>query len=208
MSATDSFITLKSKCGILPADLNVILLKQDLSDVQFVVTDEDGGTKSFDAHKLVLAVASDVLRTMFYGSVPQTSPVQIPDSSPAAFEAFLRFIYTGAAVITEAEVFRMLYLAKKYLVSTLKEAVMSYLESRIKPDNVGQIILHGQDYLEDAPDRFWEGVERNAESLLQSSEFTLLRQDTLAVLLRRSLEADELLIYDKVVAWSEAECVR
>lgn len=42
MSATDSFITLKSKCGILPADLNVILLKQDLSDVQFVVTDEDG----------------------------------------------------------------------------------------------------------------------------------------------------------------------
>lgn len=56
-------------------------------------------------------------------------------------------------MITEAEVFRMLYLAKKYLVSTLKEAVMSYLESRIKPDNVGQIILHGQDYLEDAPDR-------------------------------------------------------
>lgn len=56
--------------------------------------------------------------------------------------------------------------------------------------------------------RFWEGVERNAEALLNSAEFTQLRQDTLVVLLRRSLEAEERLIYDKVVAWSEAECER
>lgn len=34
-------ITLKSKHGVLPADLNSIFLNKDLSDVQFVVTHED-----------------------------------------------------------------------------------------------------------------------------------------------------------------------
>lgn len=48
--------------------------------------------KLFPAHKLVLAVASDVFKTMFYGSVPQENPVVIKDSTPSAFEAFLRFV--------------------------------------------------------------------------------------------------------------------
>ncbi|KAH7706279.1 topoisomerase TOP1-interacting protein BTBD1 [Aphelenchoides avenae] len=145
-------IILRAESAQCPIQLSSALLKPELSDVQISVTDNQKKPKLFHAHKLLLALASDVFKTMFFGSVPQENPVIIKDSNPAAFEAFLRFLYPGATdLITEAEVFPLLYLGKKYTVRSLIRVVLNHLEGCITSYNVGQIVLAGQDFFDDAP---------------------------------------------------------
>lgn len=63
-----------------------------------------------------------------------------------------RFLYPGATdLITEAEVFPLLYLGKKYTVRSLIRVVLNHLEGCITSYNVGQIVLAGQDFFDDAP---------------------------------------------------------
>ncbi|KAH7713672.1 BTB/POZ domain-containing protein 6-A [Aphelenchoides avenae] len=143
---------------------------------------------------------------MFLGSVPQENPLVVKDSTPAAFEAFLRFIYTGTTTITEVDVFPLLYLGKKYMVGSLVKAVMNHLEEGITSESVGQIVLAGQNFLDDAPPK--DSVEAHGEALLQSDEFLQLRKDTVQALIQRELPVEEKLIYDKAVAWAKAECAR
>ncbi|KAH7702709.1 BTB (POZ) domain containing 6 [Aphelenchoides avenae] len=215
-----------------PIQLGSALLKPELSDVQISVVDDhekkrfvyvsilaghlfcDGELaprpkpKLFHAHKLMLALASDVFKTMFFGSVSQENPVVVMHSNPAAFEAFLKFIYTGTTTITEADVFPLLYLGKKYLVGSLTKVVMNHLERCITSENVGQIVHAGQYFLDDAPPKFWQSVERHGEALLKSDKFPQLRSGTVQVLVQRELEAEESLVYERVVAWAKAECAR
>ncbi|KAH7703715.1 BTB/POZ domain-containing protein 3-like protein [Aphelenchoides avenae] len=201
-------IVLSVGANEFPIQHESALLKPELSDVQISVVDNQMIPTLFHAHKLLLALASDVFKTMFFGSVPQENPVVVKDSNPAAFEAFLRFVYTGTATITEADVFPLQYLGKKYMVRCLINVVMSHLEGCITSENVGQLVLSGQDFLEDAPPKFWESVESNGEALLQSEEFLQLRKDTVHVLVQRELEVEETLLYDKAVASATAECAR
>ena len=67
------------------------------------------------------------------------------------FTTFFRFAYTGSTTVAEAEVFRLLYLGKKYMVASLVKVVMRHLEGCISSENVGQIVLAGQNFLDDAP---------------------------------------------------------
>ncbi|KAH7710080.1 BTB/POZ domain-containing protein 3-like protein [Aphelenchoides avenae] len=142
---------------------------------------------------------------MFFGSVPQENPVVVKDSNPAAFEAFLRF---GDDLITEAQLFPLLYLGKKYIVRSLVKVVLNYLERCISSYNVGQIMLNGQNFLEDSPPKFWKSVESHGEALLKSEDFLQLHKNTVQALLQRELEVEEKFIYDKAVAWAKAECAR
>ncbi|KAH7710091.1 BTB domain containing protein [Aphelenchoides avenae] len=118
------------------------------------------------------------------------------------------FVNTGSTTITEAELFPLLYLGKKYIVDSLTKVIMNHLEGCITFENVGQIVLDAQNFLGDAPPKFWESVEAHGEDLLTSNEFLLLQKDTVKKLVQRELDAEEKLIYDKVVAWAKAECAR
>ncbi|KAH7709264.1 BTB/POZ domain-containing protein 3 [Aphelenchoides avenae] len=207
-TSTEMSITLSAETADCPFKASSVLLEPELSDVQIRVVDKHKESKLFHAHKLVLAVASDVFKTMFYGSVPQENPVVIKDSDPTAFEAFLRFVYTGTATITEADVFPLLDLGQKYMVGSLIKVVMSFLQRSMTFENVGHIVLAGQNFLDDAPPGFWESLEARGEELLNSDEFLLLRKDTVQTLVRRQLDAEESLIYEKAVAWATAECNR
>ncbi|KAH7693416.1 BTB/POZ domain-containing protein 6-A [Aphelenchoides avenae] len=201
-------VTLTAETADCPLDVRSVLLKPELSDVQISVLGSEKESKLFHAHKLVLAAASDAFKTMFFGSVPQENPVVVKDSTPAAFEAFLRFLYTGTTTIDEADVFTLLYLGKKYLVCSLVNVVMKHLEGCVAYETVGEIVLAAQNFLDDASPEFWESVERHGDALLNSDEFLQLRKDTVLALVQRELYAEEKLIYDKVVAWAKAECAR
>ncbi|KAH7706286.1 hypothetical protein AAVH_26496, partial [Aphelenchoides avenae] len=85
---------------------------------------------------------------------------------------------------------------------------MHHLEQCITSENVGQIVLRGQNFLGDAPPKFWTSVERHGEALLNSDEFLQLRKDAVQALVQRELYAEEKLVYDKAVAWAKAECDR
>ncbi|KAH7713720.1 BTB (POZ) domain containing 6 [Aphelenchoides avenae] len=164
--------------------------------------------REFLAHKLLPSSVSDVLEAMFYGNFPEEEPVKIEDTTVGAFEAMLEFIYTGAVSVDSDSVFPLLYLAKKYLLDCLASRLLEHFQSFVNESTVAQLVLHGQNYLCDASHTFWTSIEANAQALLESEAFTLLQKSTVVELLQRNLEVQETLVFDRVVAWAEAECQR
>ncbi|KAH7707428.1 BTB/POZ domain containing protein [Aphelenchoides avenae] len=122
------------------------------ADARFVVIEHGEQGREFLAHKLVLASISDVFEAMFYGNFPEEDPVRIEDTTVPSFEALLEFIYTGAVTVDSDSAFPLLYLAKKYLIGGLVSLVLQFLESSVNESNVARLVLHGQNYLDDAPD--------------------------------------------------------
>ncbi|KAH7710083.1 BTB/POZ domain-containing protein 3-like protein [Aphelenchoides avenae] len=192
-------VTLIAEIADFPFNVSSVLLMPELSDVQIRVVDNENEPKLFHARKLVLAVASDVFKTMFFGSVPQENPVVIKDSNPATFEAFLRLSLSGG------EPFIRLH---GHDDDHLVKVVMKHLEGSITSENVGQIVLNAQSFVNDALPKFWESVEVHGEALLKSDEFPQLRKDTVQSLVQRKLEAAESLVYESALTWAKAECAR
>lgn len=145
---------------------------------------------------------------MFYGNFREEDPVRIEDTTAPAFEALLKFIYTGAVAVDSDSAFPLLYLAKKYLVGGLVSLVLHFLQSSVNESNVAQLVLHGQNYLDDAPETFWSCIEDHARPLVESEEFLVLKKPAVAAILHRNLDVDETAIFKRVVAWGKAECER
>ena len=105
-----------------------------MSDVSFTCGES---RRIFHAHKYVLATSSAVFFAMFYGLLPPKEfPIRIEDAEEDSFNAFLRFLYTDDGEITVENAIGVLYLAKKYLISSLAEKCCQMMEAAIKPENV------------------------------------------------------------------------
>ena len=103
----------------------------DLKDITFEVMDREGNTHQLQCHKLVLALASPVFKTQFYGSlkVEEDEIIKIVDAVHDTFKDFLYFIYNEepfekfSTIETSEElksVLELYYLAEKYQVKGLK----------------------------------------------------------------------------------------
>ena len=110
-----------------------------MSEVSFTC----GGKSShiFHAHKYALATSSVVLFAMFYGNLAQKeSLIRLEDTDDESFKEFLRFLYTDDCKISAENATGVMYLAKKYLISSLAEKCCSVLEASIKPGNVFTVL--------------------------------------------------------------------
>lgn len=63
---------------------------QERVDFFFEICQKDGRTETIGVHSLVLIFKSSVFRAMLTGKLKETSPVRLPDTTPAAFRIFLR----------------------------------------------------------------------------------------------------------------------
>ena len=101
-----------------------------MSDVSFTCGES---RRIFHAHKYVLATSSAVFFAMFYGEIPPREfPIHIEDAEEESFKEFLRFLCTDDCKITAENAVGVLYLAKKYLISSLAEKCCEVLEANIK----------------------------------------------------------------------------
>lgn len=103
-----------------------------------------------------------------------------------------------------------LYAAKKYLVSALVSACVSFLESRLEAGNAFALLSHSHALDEsELAQSCWRIIDAQAELVLRSEGFLQLDSDTLKSVLRRdSLNAKESAVLQAVLAWAEAECQR
>ena len=96
-------------------------------DVTFILGQGED-IENVDAHKLVLALSSSVLRAQFFGRArDERSQVKIPDSSPAAFKLMMQFIYNPSHRLHTSSIdiyvlCEVYYLADKYCLLLLKES--------------------------------------------------------------------------------------
>ncbi|CAB3990760.1 BTB POZ domain-containing 6-like, partial [Paramuricea clavata] len=105
-----------------------------MSDVSFTCGES---SRIFHAHKYVLATSSAVFFAMFYGDLAQKeSPICLPDADEESFKEFLCYLYTDDCKITAENAIGVMYLAKKYLMSSLTKKCCKVLEGSIKPNNV------------------------------------------------------------------------
>ncbi|XP_058801696.1 BTB/POZ domain-containing protein 1-like isoform X1 [Phymastichus coffea] len=183
---------------------------ETLSDVKFRV---GRGTQQrvIPAHKLVLSSGSAVFDAMFNGTLATSSnEIEVPDVEPETFLAVLLFLYTDEIFINPDTVMTTLYTAKKYAVSSLEKHCVDYLRSNLTTDNA--FLLLAQARLFDEPQLAavcLDTIDKFTTDALGADGFTDIDIDTLITVLERdTLRVRELKIFQAVVRWSEAECVR
>ena len=180
-----------------------------LSDVSFTC---GKSSRIFHAHKYVLATSSAVFYAMFYGDLAQKeSSICILDAEEESFKEFLRFLYTDHCEITSAETaIQVMYLANKYLISSLTEKCCKVLEAFIKPDNVFEVLEQAVRFDEkELEAKCWGIFSTNTVECISSEAFCDIASQTLnAVLKRKALAITELELFKGVLRWTDSECTR
>ncbi|XP_060727657.1 BTB/POZ domain-containing protein 6-A [Tachysurus vachellii] len=192
-------------------DRNAAMFNNEhMADVHFVVG-SPGATQKVPAHKYVLAVGSSVFSAMFYGDLAEGDhEIQIPDVEPAAFLILLKYLYSDEIELEAETVVGTLYAAKKYLVSALVSACVSFLDSRLEASNAFALLSHSRALDEsELAQSCWRVIDAQAELALRSEGFLQLDTGTLESVLRRdSLNAKESAVLQAALTWAEAECQR
>ncbi len=108
-----------------------------MSDFKFSCEDSD---KKFFAHKYVLATSSAVFYAMFNGELAEKDSVHLKDTNEEGLQEFLRFLYTDECNLTTDNAVFVLYLAKKYIVPSLAEKSIEFLEANLGVENAITIV--------------------------------------------------------------------
>ena len=179
-----------------------------MSDVSFTCVES---RRIFHAHKYVLATSSAVFYAMFYGDLAQKeSTICMTDIGEDSFKEFLHFLYTDKCKITAENATEVLYLAKKYFVSSLADKCCKVLEASITPDDV--FVVLEQAVLFDEKDleaKCWDIVSKYTFTCTHSEAFCNIGSHTLNSLLKReTLAIAELDLFKAVLRWTDSECAR
>ncbi len=178
-----------------------------MSDVSFTCGES---SRIFYAHKYVLATSSEVFFAMFYGNLAEKeSPIPITDAKEESFKEFLRFLYTDDCKITSAEnAVQVMYLAKKYFISSLTEKCCKVLEAHIKLDNVFWVLEQAVHFDEKGlEENCWSTFLTNTLECVNSEAFCYIGLHTLNALLKiETLAITEVKLFKGVLRWVDSEC--
>ena len=171
----------------------------------------EGSSKEFRSHKYVLATSSSVFYAMFYGELAEkNSTVYLSDTNDDSLEEFLRFLYTDNCNLTADNAVFVLYLAKKYIVPSLAEKFIEFLEANLAAENVFVVLQQALQFDEKKLEKkCWDMIDLKTSEAIVSDAFTDITQSTLAEFLKReSLNVKEVDLFKAVVKWTESECLR
>jgi len=108
----------------------------ELADVTFSFDTESSitnGKKEIKANKTILALASEVFKTQFFGSIPAEAVVPVKDSNAEAFSIFLEILYNEKIQLKDMNPMLLgdlFYLAEKYQVDAIKCAIVEDINLR------------------------------------------------------------------------------
>ena len=187
------------------------LLNNDhLSDVKFVATNSNGESKQvIPAHKFILAIGSPVFEAMFYGELAETKEtIELPDCDYESLLELFRYIYSDEVNLSGSNVMAVLYLAKKYIVPSLADKCMDYLNEKINSLNAFSILPWAQKYEEKSlVDRCWKVIENQTEAAVESEGFETIGRSLLEeVVARDNLSIKEVSLFQAVDRWATTQC--
>lgn len=190
---------------------NAVMYNNSLmSDVLFIVG-QGTQKQKIPAHKYILATGSSVFYAMFYGGLADSlEEIELPDVEPIAFHNLLRYLYVDEIQLAADNVLCTLYVAKKYIVPFLAKACVQYLETSLSARNACILLSQGRLFEEqELMQQCWEVIDAQAEEALASDGFADIDYSTLeSILLRETLNAKEVSVFNAVCRWAEAECNR
>lgn len=179
----------------------------ELSDIEIKV-----GNKRFQTHRVVLCMASDVLKTMLMSNFwpeGRTNKVILREDPECetVFEIFLRYLYTGKIVLSKVNVMPLLILADKYNVSTLSESCLNYMRTNCCLETVENMIPWLQYAImcgyREIEDTCFQCISNNFSLIFDTDEFLSLNKETLEKFLRNSelVVNSEIVLYWHLYKW-------
>jgi len=192
---------------LLSSQTSALYRSQEFTDVTFVVE----GSKFF-AHRVILAARSDYFRALLYGGMRETNPateIEIKDTTGPAFDALLKYVYTGKVFLCdykEDTVLELLSLAHKYGFLALESALQGYLKAILSIKNVCVIFDAAVLYqMGDLYTTCLSFLDRNAVEVLSTDGFLCLTKSALIEIIKRdSFCAPENQIFRAVREWAES----
>ena len=188
-----------------------------LSDVSFIVrasSDESDAKKrkmAIPAHKLVLSICSPVFFAMFCGKMAEKSDtIDLPDCEYEGVLEMLRYLYSEEVKLNESNVMQVLYVAKKYILSSLGDECIDFLKRNLDPANVFCVLSHAQRYDEKSlVDQCWKMIDRKTKEVLKSEGFLIIERLLLEATVKRdTLSVTEVELFKAVDLWAAKECER
>lgn len=188
--------------------LRYLLFNPLMSDVTFVVGVHK---EKIPAHKFILSISSSVFEAMFYSLLANRSKeIELPDVEPVAFNNLLRFIYLDQASVGPENVMTTLYTAKKYSIPNLEKHCVEFLECNLCGENA--FLLLSQARLFDESKLILnclDVIDKKTQDSLNSDGFLEIDYDTLQFVLERdTLRIREIRLYEAVIRWADAQCIR
>ena len=148
------------------------MLNNDLfSDVKFLVFDEmNESRQAIPAHRFVLSISSPVFEAMFYGQLAETSgSIELPDCDYESLLELFRYLYSDEVNLKDTNVMGVLYVAKKYVVPTLADKCIKYLQNMVDPSNVLRILSSAIWYQEEnLVDWCWRVIEEQTKDVVKA----------------------------------------
>ena len=119
-------------------------------------------------------------------------------------------LYTDDCKITAENAIGVLYLAKKYLISSLAEKCCEILEASINPENVFAVVEQAIQFDEkELEEKSWNIVSKKTRECLNSEAFCNIGLHTLNALLKKErLAVTEVELFKAVLKWTDSECAR
>ena len=122
--------------AVVQTELPISRNCSELADVTFSfdkVSSITYGKKEIKANKVVLALASEVFKAQFFGSIPAGPVVYVEDSNAEAFGIFVDILYNVKVELKDMNPMLLgdlFYLAEKYQVDAIKSAIVEDINLR------------------------------------------------------------------------------
>lgn len=177
------------------------------ADVHFVFPDEN---ETIGAHKCLLAMASPVFQSMFFGQLKERGDIRIVDATPHAFREFLQFFYCDKIELTQENIHEVLTLADKYDVAGLMNLAGIYLEFLLNNQTVCWVyelaIMFGLSHLVVLCS---ERISAETGAVLGTVGFRTCSKLVLGrVLEADDLSCDEFVLFKAAMEWAAESCLR
>lgn len=186
-----------------------LYLDAETADVHFAFDLEDGTVNRIAAHKNILASASDVFRTMFYGEskMDQDADVQVDDVSDAAFMEFLQFFYRTQIQLTIENIAGVMQLGHKYNVPNCIKVGIQFLKDVLTVDNVFIGVNLGIRYdLRDLLELCSKFITLNTAAILKTAGFLGCDKSALQFVLSMGLfSCSEIDVFRACMAWVQSK---
>lgn len=192
---------------LLIENVKDIFLDADTADVHFTFDSIDDSVIRVPAHKILLAISSNVFKRMFYSELKEKGDVSMVDVSDAAFKEFLQYFYLSEVTLTEENIVGVIYLGQKYNVKKCVEDCTEFLMNTLSGENIFVALYIGSLYERQELIKACESfIAVNTEAVLKSPGFLQCDKQVLAHILKMDvLSCTEVDIFEACMAWVKSK---
>ena len=145
---------------------------------------------------------------MFYGALAETAnSIELPDCEYESLLELFRYMYSDEVILSGSNVMGLLYLATKYMVPSLTDKCIEYLQDNLDPSNVFSILPSAQKYEEkNLVDQCWKVIDKQTDKAVKSDAFATIERSLLEeVVVRDTLHITEVDLFKEVMQWATKE---